>query len=410
MCVVLVVSLLLNADADKFCAVDGFGDGAWVAEDADHAFEDGFAAEEFDFDAEEVDGDVGFDEVWEADEVFFCGDDHADVAFFAAVDEVAHVACGEAVVVCEAFDDVDFGAEFAESVFEAFWCGDAADGADVCVVEGFKWEFFACVDVFEVGGAVSAFDDFCDAVVFADFCDDVGVVAAVAFGEEDVAGAFEVLWGFAEGAAWEHVAVAPGGGAVDEDHVEAVFEAEVLEAVVEDEDVCAEFFECVDACFDAVFVDDDGDAWEVGGEHEGFVACDVAVEEDAFAVADDAWWVLWEWFAADACDEFGPDADAFLAFAFVASGEDGDAASVFLEGACEEFADGGFAGAADGEVADADDWDAEVVVVDVAFFVEFEAEADGAFIDPGEGVEDDACDAFFDAGFVVEDDGDGPLF
>ena len=60
--------------------------------------------------------------------------------------------------------------------------------------------------------------------------------------------------------------------AVDEEEVEAVAEAEVLEAVIEEEGVGLVVADGVAGGFDTVGVDEDGDAWKIAGEHEGFVA------------------------------------------------------------------------------------------------------------------------------------------
>ena len=59
---------------------------------------------------------------------------------------------------------------------------------------------------------------------------------------------------------------------IDEKKVKAVAEAEVLEAVVEKEGIGLVVADGVASGFDAVGVDEDGDAWEIAGEHEGFVA------------------------------------------------------------------------------------------------------------------------------------------
>ena len=66
--------------------------------------------------------------------------------------------------------------------------------------------------------------------------------------------------------------VAEGVLAVDEEEIEAVAEAEVLEAVIEEEGVGLVVADGVAGGFDAVGVDEDGNAWEVAGEHKGFVA------------------------------------------------------------------------------------------------------------------------------------------
>jgi hypothetical protein len=67
---------------------------------------------------------------------------------------------------------------------------------------------------------------------------------------------------------------------VDEEEIEAVAEAEVLEAVIEEEGVGLVVADGVAGGFDAVGVDKDGDAWEVAGEHEGLVAGLSGIEEN----------------------------------------------------------------------------------------------------------------------------------
>ena len=66
--------------------------------------------------------------------------------------------------------------------------------------------------------------------------------------------------------------VSEGVLAVDEEEIEAVAEAEILEAVVEEEGVCLVMADGVAGGFDAVGVDEYGDAWKVAGEHKGLVA------------------------------------------------------------------------------------------------------------------------------------------
>jgi len=109
------------------------------------------------------------------------------------------------------------------------------------------------------------------AVVAADLFLHLGVFVAGAFREEDEIGPAESIGGFAKDAAGEDVLVAEWVLSVDEEEVEAVAEAEVLEAVVEEEGVGLVVADGVAGGFDAVGVDEDGDAWEVAGEHEGLV-------------------------------------------------------------------------------------------------------------------------------------------
>ena len=89
---------------------------------------------------------------------------------------------------------------------------------------------------------------------------------------------------FAKNAAGQDVLVSEGVLAVDEEEVEAVTKAEVLEAVVEEEGIGLIVSNGVAGGFDAVGVDEDGDAWEVAGEHEGLVTRLSGIEENRFSV------------------------------------------------------------------------------------------------------------------------------
>jgi hypothetical protein len=75
---------------------------------------------------------------------------------------------------------------------------------------------------------------------------------------------------------------------IDEEKVEAIAEAEVLEAVIEKEGVGPVVANGVTGAFDSVGIDEDGDAGEVAGEHEGLVSCLGGVEEDRFSVGNNA--------------------------------------------------------------------------------------------------------------------------
>ena len=321
-------------------------------------------------------------------------------AFDAAVDHVEDFLLGVAMVVGVAFGVDDVGAEASEALLEALGDGDAGDGADVEVLEDVEGMVVAGEDVNEVEGLVGALDDFGGGVELPDGGDEFFGAEFVAFCDEDVVGAFEVGDGLAEGAAGEEVVVAEGAVAVDEADVEAAFEGEVLEAVVEEKCVAAEAGDGVPARFDAVFVHEDDDVFEVGGKHVGFVAGLGAVEEEGAAVGDDAGWdgVFLE------CD-FGDDAlPEGAGGAFVTTGEDGDAAAGFLEGAGEDFDDGGLAGAADGEVADADDLAAECVVAEDAVFPEVETELDGKLINLREAEEENTSDPRTEVAASFKDD------
>src|SRR5581483_920422 len=95
-----------------------------------------------------------------------------------------------------------------------------------------------------------------------------------------------------------------------------------------------------------------------GGEHVGFVAGGFGIQEEGFAVGDDAWRS-----AVFTEEELVPEhLGKRRRFGAITAGKDGDGAALALEFAGEFFDDGRLARAAEGDVADGDDLDAEGVV------------------------------------------------
>ena len=167
---------------------------------------------------------------------------------------------------------------------------------------------------------------------------------------------------------------------VDEEEVEAVAEAEVLKAVVEKEGIGLVVSNGVAGGFDAVGVDEDGDAWKVACEHEGFVAGLSGIEKNRFSVGDNAGGggsTSGEKFVREASKKgFG--------YGFVTATEDGDASARFLEGSGEFFDDGCFPCTSDSEVADADNHHTDRVAAENGVLVEAGANAHDACVDSRE--------------------------
>ena len=122
------------------------------------------------------------------------------------------------------------------------------------------------------------------AVVTTDLFFQSGLVLALALGEEDEIGPFEGVGRLAENTAGKNMPVPKGILAIDEEEVEAVTKAEVLVTVVEEEGVGAVVADGVAGGFDAVRIDENGDARKVAGEHERLVTGLGGVEQDGFSV------------------------------------------------------------------------------------------------------------------------------
>ena len=115
----------------------------------------------------------------------------------------------------------------------------------------------------------------------------VGV--AVALGDEDGAGAGQVRGRLAQGAARQEPLVAERLLAVDEhDVLPPAAEFPVLEPVVEQQRVAAEFLDGVTAALDPVLVHQHDHILEVGGEHVGLVARHLGIQQQRFAVGNHA--------------------------------------------------------------------------------------------------------------------------
>ena len=375
---------------------DGIADGVLKA---------GAVVEKVDLHAKKKNGDVARGEGGEADGVLFRGDEGEAAAGAGTGEGIFHFAHGEAVVVGKGALVDDLGAQFDEAFEETFRHGDAGDGTDAEPAEVRERFVFPRDHVFEMERVMGAGEDLGVPVVAADLFFEGRLVFALAFGEEDEVGALEGVGRFAEDAAGEDVAVAEGILAVDEEEIEAVAEAEVLVAVVEKEGVGAIVADGVAGGFDAVRIDEDGDAGEVAGKHEGFVAGLGGVEQDGFPVRDDAG----RGGSAAGEEAIGEPGQEGFGDGLVAATEDGNAAAGFLERSGEFFDDGGFAGAADGEVADADNQGADGVTAENGVVIKAGAEAHDAGVDGGEEKEERLEERGAATGRPVEDDVGGEL-
>ena len=67
--------------------------------------------------------------------------------------------------------------------------------------------------------------------------------------------------------------------AVDKTNIEAAFQGEVLKPVIEEKRIAAEFRDGVATALDTVFVHQNDDVTEIGGQHVRFVASLLAVEQ-----------------------------------------------------------------------------------------------------------------------------------
>ena len=262
------------------------------------------------------------------DEVFLRGQGKLCAGGFAGVGEVVEVAGEVVVVVVVEPCGGDVGAEAEDGFTECFRAADSAKEEYFTageVVEG----FFALLRGLEREGAVAGFDDRATAGEYGEFAgklfaSDGGYCVRV--GDDERVGVAEGGEWFAEQSGGECAASTEGPDCADEYEVEVAREADVLEAVVEDDAVGA-------------VGDGFGTAAEAVGVGEVLDVGEVLLEQEGFVVAALARCARWA--------------------AAVASAEDDGRVACLFEAAGEPFDEWGFTGAAGGDVADADNGDLE---------------------------------------------------
>ena len=129
------------------------------------------ATQNFDFDPQKKDRDLRFCQQWKTHGVFLGRDHHLQVAPDTAIDEILQFRVGVTVMIDVALGDFDLGAELAQSVLKAVWCGNCAKGTDVSAPELLQWLNLAGHDILEMQRFVRALDNFRGAIVTADSFD-----------------------------------------------------------------------------------------------------------------------------------------------------------------------------------------------------------------------------------------------
>lgn len=240
------------------------------------------------------------------------------------------------------FAPYDLGPEMPQRILETLRRGDAREGRNRFAHEPVEGELFPAPDVFERPRRVGAFYDFGFSVVTAYFGDDSGRVAP-ALRQKYYVGAFKMPRRLAENAARQHIAVAERVRRVDENNLDGMLEFLILKTVVENYRVATETLDGVAPGFNAVAVDDHGDARQIGREHVRLVAADGRIEKNALSVGYD------ERRIDNLREHALPPRRLFAA---VTARENRHLSALGGERPCEEFGDRSLARSAGGHVAD----------------------------------------------------------
>ena len=342
------------------------------------------SAEDFNFHAEKEHRNLRLVDVGKTDGVFFRGDECIERAPVAPFEEAEDFLFGETMVVGKGFGDFNHGPELAHALLETFGARDAAEGADVASAQVTEGKFYAGLKILPMARGVAAFDDGRSAVEGTQAREESLVRFRAGFGDDNVGRAAEIGRRFAESAAGQEAFVAEGRLAVDQDDINPVTQALVLQSVVEEQDVTVEMAQSVESAFDPVLVNQHADAWEILGQHVRFVPGATRIEENLLAVGDDTRReevTVLEELVAQPLHEGAGDA-------FVAAAENGDPAPATLQFPRQHFGHGCLACAADGEISHAYHGTAEFLWSQDAAAVEAKTDLHGPFIKPGKATED----------------------
>ena len=191
--------------------------------------------------------------------------------------------------------------------------------------------------------------------------------------------------------------------AVNQHDIDTVPQALVLQTVIEEKNVAVEVPQSMEPALHAVLVDEDAHAGKIFGQHVRFVSGTSRIEEDVFAVGNDAWREeveVFEDFVAQSLCERTRDA-------FVPAAEDGHAASAALQFAGQHFRNGRLARPAHRQIPDADHGAAQFLRPEKASAVESEPDLHRLFVDFGEAAENELERVGPSAFAALKDDVDG---
>src|SRR5437667_8944106 len=192
-----------------------------------------------------------------------------------------------------------------------------------------------------------AFDHFRGAIVAPDAFHQLKIMLAGVLGDKDVAGAAKIARPFPQRAPGQQEFVSERSLSIYEHHVQAMLEVQILKSIIEQQRIDLPFIDGEPSAFGAVFVYQHDYVLQVVREHVRLVTGDPRVEQQGFAIRDNAWRI------GVSAKPVQPT--ALARHALVTAREDGHAPPTCLQGAGKLLNNRSLTCAADGKVADTDD-------------------------------------------------------
>ena len=177
------------------------------------------AADDFDFDAHEVNRKIAAIKFWESHSIFLGSDDHLGVAFFGAIDGIENFLLRESMMVGESFAVGDFRPKLDEAFLKTFRLSDCAECGDFFASEKIQRLSIICIEgVLKIERVVDAFNDSSLWIMLDDqFAERSGLT--IALGDENGGGALDMGNRLSKCAARKQMPVAEWQLAIDENDV-----------------------------------------------------------------------------------------------------------------------------------------------------------------------------------------------
>ena len=215
---------------------------------------------------------------------------------------------------------------------------------------------------------MAALEDGGGAVVFSDPLMEIGNVASVAFGNQDMGGATEVFRRFAQCASGKQVFIAEGCLPVDQDQIIATVKFKILQTVIQKKQVTAQFGDCMTSAGDAILFYHHSHPSKVLGQHEGFIPGCFGIKQEGSSFGHNAYrHLFFPWLSPS--------------HAFVTTTQNRDATPPIRQLAGEFFHNGSFSGSSDCEVPDTDHRASHLVLPHDVIAKQVEAKGDNPTIE-----------------------------
>ena len=275
----------------------------------------------------------------------------------------------------------DHAPQFGKEGIEGSGIGNGGNGGHFPVFEFRKRQTFLPVEhLFQILGAVTALDDFRMVVLPLEKGFQVPQLrGTVGLGEEDIVRPLDVLDGLPQKPPGQDVVIGEGVRGVHKEDIDMGTQFQVLEPVVQDQGIRAEFVDGVKPGLHPVLVHHHRHVFQIGGQHEGLVSGVFGVEKQILPVGNHPGRDL-----VSPGGKFSGDlVEEGTVLAPVSPAEDGHFPPLPAERSGKNFHHGSFPRAAAGDVADTHHQTADGPVPEHTSVVHPDPHLDRPAVDPG---------------------------